>query len=133
VKLTTKSEYSILALIHLARQEKKGYIKIDEICDRYSIPQKYLEQLFTSMKNSHFINSKRGKEGGYRLAVPAENIKIADVVRLMDGALAPVESASKYFYSHSPIEQEKKILAVFREIRDFVSNKLEALKLSQLV
>ena len=133
MKLTTKSEYSILALIHLARQEEKGYIKIEEICARYSIPHKYLEQLFIALKNNHFIKSKRGAAGGYRLAQPAARIKIADVIRLMDGALAPVESASKYFYSHSPIEQEKKILAVFREIRDFVSHKLEALKLSQLV
>ncbi|HTY13529.1 MAG TPA: Rrf2 family transcriptional regulator [Candidatus Omnitrophota bacterium] len=133
MKLTTKSEYSILALVFLARRERSGYVKIEEICDKYDISHKYLEQLFIILKNNHFIKSKRGKDGGYCLARPSAGIKIADVIRLMDGALAPVESASKYFYAHSPVEKEKKVLAVFRDIRDYISDKMERLKLSQLV
>lgn len=133
MKLTTKSEYSILALIHLARHEKDGYVKVEDICAKYDMPKKYLEQLLIVLKNNHFIRTKRGKAGGICLARPASRIKIADVIRLMDGALAPVESVSTYFYSHSPLEKEKKVLNVFREIRDYIAAKMEKLRLSELI
>lgn len=133
MKLTTKSEYSILALIYLARHEREGYVKLEAICAKYDISKKYLDQLFIVLRNNRLIKSKRGKEGGFKLARPSNRIMIADIIRLMDGALAPVESVSKYFYSHSPVEKEKKILAVFQDIRDYISHKLEHLKLSELV
>ena len=67
------------------------------------------------------------------MAKPAQEITVAEIARIMDGALAPSESASKYFYSHTPLEKEKKIMDVLREIRDYISNRLENLKLSDLV
>lgn len=133
MKLTTKSEYSILALIYIARHQKKGFVKIEDICAKYDIPAKYLEQLFYVLKGNRYVQTKRGISGGYRLAKPSEKITIAEIVRLMDGALAPVESVSKYFYSHTKIEQEKKLIKVFREIRNFIANKLENLTLKDLV
>ena len=133
MKLTTKSEYSILALIYLARHEKDGFVKIEDICNKYPIPKKYLEQLFTILKQNRFIKTKRSKSGGYQLALPAQKIILADVIRLMDGALAPTEAVSKYFHSHTPLEKEKKIMVVFKEIRDYISRKLETLRLSDLV
>ncbi|WP_294880634.1 Rrf2 family transcriptional regulator, partial [Sulfurimonas sp. RIFOXYB12_FULL_35_9] len=57
-----------------------------------------------------FIKSRKGQEGGYALAKPSETITVAEIIRLMDGALAPVESVSKYFYAHSPIELCPKLL-----------------------
>lgn len=133
MKLTTKSEYSILALIYLARHGVKSYAKVEDICRAYDLSKKYLEQLFIVLKQNRFIRSKRSSTGGYMLARPANKIRIADVIRLMDGALAPVESVSKYFYSHTPLEKEKKIIGVFKEIRDYVAGKMEKLKLSDLV
>lgn len=133
MRLTTKSEYSLLALIHIARNEKKGFVKIGSICSKYKIPQKYLEQLLLTLKQNRFLKTKRGSVGGYKLALPAEKITIAQIIRMMDGALAPVESVSKYFYSHTPLEKEKKTLKVFKEIRDYIADKLENLKLADLI
>lgn len=133
MRLTTKSEYSLLALIHIARNEKKGFVKVGDICLKYKIPQKYLEQLLSILKQNRYLKTRRGAVGGYKLAVPAKEITVAQIIRTMDGALAPVESVSKYFYSHTPLEKEKKTLAVFREIRDYISDKLENLKLSDLI
>ncbi|OGW74719.1 MAG: Rrf2 family transcriptional regulator [Omnitrophica bacterium RBG_13_46_9] len=133
MKLTTKSEYSILALIYISRHEKEGFIKIEDICSKYDISKKYLEQLLLILKQSRYIKTKRGSSGGYRLAIPAAKINIAEIIRLMDGALAPTESVSTYFFSHTPLEKEKKIMGVFKEIRDYVSNRLEKLKLSDLI
>jgi Rrf2 family transcriptional regulator, cysteine metabolism repressor len=133
MKLTTKSEYSLLALIFIARKEKANYIKIEDICSTYDIPKKYLEQIFIILKQNRYIKTKRGARGGYKLAKPAQEITVAEIARIMDGALAPSESVSKYFYSHTPLEKEKKIMDVLREIRDYISNRLENLKLSDLV
>ncbi|MDP8248476.1 MAG: Rrf2 family transcriptional regulator [Candidatus Tritonobacter lacicola] len=133
MRLTTKSEYSLLALIYIARNEKKGFIKIEDICSEYDIPRKYLEQLMLILKNGRLLKAKTGARGGYRLAQPAGEVNVAAIIRLMDGALAPTESVSKYFFSHTPLEREEKIIDVLKEIRDYISNKLERLKLSDLV
>jgi len=133
VKLTTKSEYSILALLHIARHEKQGFVKIEQICSQHDIPKKYLEFLFLILRRSRYIRTKRGKSGGYRLARPASKITLAEIVRLMDGALAPTESVSKYFFSDTPLSEEKKVLKVFKEIRDYVSKKLESVTLADLL
>lgn len=133
MKLTTRSEYSILALIYMARNEKKDFIKIEEICSKHEIPEKYLVLLFSILRQNRYIKTRRGASGGYKLAKPASKISIAEIIRLMDGALAPTESVSKYFFSSTPLSGEKRIVKVFKEIRDYVAGKLEALKLSDLV
>ncbi|MBN3040253.1 MAG: Rrf2 family transcriptional regulator [Candidatus Omnitrophica bacterium] len=133
MKLTTKSEYSILALIYIARNQKDTFIKIEEICKEYELSKKYLEQLFFSLRQARFIKTKRGSSGGYRLARPAEKISLADIIRLMDGALAPTLSVSKYFFEHTPLEKEKKVMKVFAEMRNYISKKVEKLKISDLL
>ena len=133
MRLTTKSEYSLLALIYIARHEKEGFIKIENICMKYDISKKYLEQLFLILKRNRYIKTRRGASGGYRLAMPAKKISIAQIIRSMDGALAPTESVSMYFFSHTPLEKEKEIMKVLKEIRNYISNRLESLKLSDLV
>jgi len=133
MKLTTKSEYSISAMIHIARNEKKGFIKIEEICSKCDIPKKYLELLFSTLKQNRYIKTRRGTKGGYKLAKPASKISVAEIIRLMDGALAPTESVSRYFFSSTPLGKEKKIIKVFKEIRDYVSERLENLTLADLI
>lgn len=133
MKLTTKSEYSILALIYIARNESKGFIKIEEICSKCDIPKKYLELLLTILRQNRYIKTKRGASGGYKLAKPASQISVAEIIRLMDGALAATASVSKYFFSDTPLSKEKKLMKIFWEIRNFISERLEALKLSDLI
>jgi len=132
MRLTTKSEYSLLALIYIARNARKGYVKVEDICAEYGISKKYLEHLLMILRQSRFLKTKRGAGGGYALAMPASKISVAAVIRLMDGALAPTESVSMYFYSETPLMKEKKIMGVFKDIRDYAAKKLERLKLSHL-
>lgn len=133
MKLTTKSEYSILALIYMARNGKNGFMKIDEICSKCDIPKKYLELLFSILRQNRYVKTRRGTSGGYKLAKPASAISVAEIIRLMDGALAATESVSRYFFSDTPLAKEKKIIKVFKEIRDYISNRLEAVTLADLV
>ena len=69
----------------------------------------------------------------YKLTKPASQISIAEIIRLMDGALAATESVSKYFFTDTPLRQEKKLINIFKEIRDYISKKLENLTLADLV
>jgi len=125
MKLSVKSEYACLALIDLSEHYQKGLCKIAEIAERKKIPKKYLEQILLTLNRSGYVSSRKGAEGGYRLAKAPQKIALAEIIRLMDGAIAPVYSVSEYFYEHTPVERSEKLLGVFREIRDFVSQRLE--------
>lgn len=133
MKLTTKSEYACLALIDLAENYNKGFIKIKDIARRKQIPKKYLEQILMILNRTRYLKSERGLMGGYILTKPPEKISVAEIVRLMDGAIAPVKSVSKYFYSHTPIEKNKELLRLFKDIRDYTANKLEKTTFGDLV
>jgi Rrf2 family cysteine metabolism transcriptional repressor len=133
MKLTTKSEYSILALIYMARKGNGGFTKIEEICSSCDISKKYLELLLSILRQNRYIKTKRGTSGGYKLSKPASEISVAEIIRLMDGALASTDSVSKYFYSDTPLAKEPKIIDVFREIRDYISQRLEMLTFADLV
>jgi Rrf2 family cysteine metabolism transcriptional repressor len=133
VKLSKKSEYALLALVDLAEQWQAAPVKIEETAHRKNIPKKYLEQILLTLKTSRYVKSIRGANGGYQLAKPPREIFLAQIIRLIDGPLAPVESVSRYFYSHSPIEQVPKLLAVFQEIRDYMAQKLERISIADLI
>ena len=132
MKLTSRSEYALLALVYLARREPAEYVSVETIADAQKIPPKYLEQILLALKRSGHVKSVKGQHGGYRLAKPARAITLAEVIRLFDGALAPTESVSRYFYEPTPIEKEKSLVKAFREIRDFVARKLEHTTLADM-
>jgi Rrf2 family transcriptional regulator, cysteine metabolism repressor len=133
MKLSKKSEYACLALIDLSRNYENDYVKIVDIATRWSIPKKFLEQILLNLKTSGYVRSKKGSDGGYRLNKTPEQITLAEIIRLMDGALAPVESASKYFYENTPVEQSPKLISIFIDIRDYVSDRLEQTTFKDLI
>lgn len=125
MKLTSRSEYALLAMVYLTRHQGEGLISVQTIATAQAIPQKFLEQILLILKRARFLRSSKGKGGGFQLGRPPQSITLADIIRLFDGALAPTESVSKYFYESTPIEKEEKLLVVFREIRDFVADRME--------
>ncbi|OGV52693.1 MAG: Rrf2 family transcriptional regulator [Lentisphaerae bacterium GWF2_52_8] len=133
MKLTVRSEYALLALVHLARQTQDGYVTIEKIASKQGIPPKFLEQLMLILKRAKYVRSLKGHGGGYRLGKAPEEISIAEIIRLFDGALAPTESVSKYFYESTPIEKERRLVKLFREIRDQISNKLENTTIAEMI
>ena len=133
MKLTTRSEYALLALVYLARHPADEFISIDTIARAQGIPPKFLEQLMLALKRAHFLRSTKGQHGGYALAKTPNQISLAEVIRLFDGALAPTESVSENFYESTPIEKEKSLTAIFKDIRDYVSNKLETTTIADVM
>jgi Rrf2 family protein len=133
MKLTARSEYALLALLYLARNETGGYISVETIATAQKIPPKFLEQLMLALKRAHLLRSTKGQHGGYALAKSPGQITLAEVVRLFDGALAPTESVSENFYESTPIEKEQSLVKVFKDIRDYVSHKLETTTIGELL
>ena len=132
MKLTSRSEYALLALVHLARQDPAEYVTVQAIAEAQEIPPRFLEQILLALKRARYVRSLKGQHGGYQLARAPKEIHLAEIIRLIDGALAPTESVSQYFYESTPIEKEKKLLGVFRKIRDLVSNVLEKTTLADV-
>jgi Rrf2 family protein len=133
MKLSTRSEYALLALVDLAQHGRRGVVRIEDVAERQHIPRKYLERILLALRKGGYLKSRRGRSGGYELGKPANRISLAEVVRLMDGPIASVRSASKFFYAHTPIEQNKALTSLFREIRDIVARKMETTTVASLV
>ena len=133
MKLSLKSEYAILAVVDIAKNQSDGLVKTEDIAKRQQIPKLYLDQIMLSLKRAGIVHSRRGFRGGYSLARLPENIFISEVVRLMDGAIAPVSSVSKYFFNHTPIEKNQKMLSILQDIRDYVACKLEKTSFKELI
>jgi Rrf2 family protein len=132
MKLTSKCEYALLAMVYLARHREQGFIPVQTIAAAQDIPQKFLEQILLALKRARYLRSSKGKGGGFQLGREPSTISLAEVIRLIDGALAPTESVSQYFYEATPIEKEARLLAVFREVRDYVAEKMEKTTLADL-
>jgi Rrf2 family protein len=132
MKLTVKSEYAFLALLFLNRNSESGYMSVQTIAKAQGIPPKFLEQILLTLKRARYVSSVKGQKGGYKLLKPADKISLAEIIRLFDGALAPTESVSKYFYEPTPIEKEKDLLKVFSGIRNYISEKLEKTTLADV-
>lgn len=133
MKLSRKGEYACLAMLDLAEHYGKGYVKTADICQRKGIPKSYLEQILLILQRSRYVRSARGMEGGHQLTKPPSDINVAEIVRLIDGPLAPVDSASKYFYESTPIEKSPGFLNLFKEIRNYISTKLEQTSFADLL
>src|SRR5580700_7897520 len=88
MNISVKSEYALLAIFDLAMQSPGELVKIADIARRQKIPQKFLELILASLKQGGFVESRRGAEGGYRLARPADQITVGQVIQFVDGKAA---------------------------------------------
>ena len=94
MKITKKGEYALRALVDLALNYDKGMRQIQNIVRDEAIPVKFLEQILLTLKNAGLVQSKRGVGGGYFLGRAPDKISFAEVIRLIDGPLAPLECVS---------------------------------------
>jgi Rrf2 family transcriptional regulator, cysteine metabolism repressor len=91
MKLSTKGRYAVRAMLDLALQYGNGATLVRDISGRQEISDLYLEQLFNRLKTAELVRSSRGPRGGFTLNRPPEEIRIIDIVRVMEGSTAPVE------------------------------------------
>ena len=86
MNISVKGEYALHAVFDLALQPPGEPVRIADIARRQQIPQKFLELILAGLKQGGFVESRRGAEGGYLLAKPADSIIVGDVIRFMEGA-----------------------------------------------
>jgi Rrf2 family protein len=96
--LTKKGKYGLKAMVHLAGRTPGETTLVTDIADQNDIPKKFLDTILGELRNAGFVNSKKGKGGGYTLAKAAHEIRIGHIIRVLDGPLAPIQCASKSSY-----------------------------------
>jgi len=94
MKLSTKGQYAVQAMVDLAMQPAGQAVSLTDIAERQALPVSYLEQLFSKLKKADLVISTRGQSGGYALARPAQSISVSDVVRAVDETVKTTRCAS---------------------------------------
>lgn len=136
MKLSVRGEYALRALLVLAREFKEddSVLRIQEISDKQNIPKRFLEQILNDLKSAGIVESRRGVAGGYRLHRPPEKVTLAEVVRHIEGPLAPVSCVSEKFYEKCscPDETRCAIRSIMKETRDAIVGIMERVTLAEL-
>lgn len=125
MRLSTKGEYASRAMLELALHYSKGARRIREISSSQDIPKRFLEQILLLLKRAGFLRSHKGPKGGYFLARPPAEINVAEVIRVMDGPLAPIDCVSVTAREVCPKENSCGLRWLWKDVRDAVAEILE--------
>jgi Rrf2 family protein len=136
MKLSVRGEYALRALLVLAREYRDDdvVVRIQEISEKQNIPKRFLEQILNDLKSAGIVESKRGVAGGYRLRRAPGRVNLAEVVRHIEGPLAPVSCVSEKFYEKCscPNEERCAIRSIMKETRDAIVAIMERVTLAEL-
>jgi Rrf2 family protein len=137
MNLSKRSEYALRALIDLgiARELGRPMLLVAELASKEQLPIKFLEQILTQLRVAGYVETRRGKHGGYALAKPAARIKLGAVVRLLDGPLAPIACVSQTAYRRCtcPDEAHCGLRMLMLDVRNSITRILDRASLAQIV
>lgn len=135
MKLSKRGEYGLRALQDLAAHYDDNPVSNKELAERNNIPTKFLEQILLALKHGRIVNSQKGPQGGYCLARPPEQITLAEIIRLLDGALAPLPCVSLTAFEPCgcPDMETCGLRRVMKQVRDVVAEMMEKTTLADLV
>jgi Rrf2 family protein len=137
MRLSKRGEYALRALIDLgiAKELGRPLLQISELAEQENLPIKFLEQILVELKEAGYLESKRGKLGGYYLKKPMQNISLGNVLRLIDGPLAPIRCASQTAYERCscPDEEHCGLRMLMLDVRNAISNILDRYTLADTV
>lgn len=138
MRLSKRGEYGLRAMISLAETQKNsptGMVQIKEISAREQIPAKFLEQILLALKNAGLVQSKMGVGGGYYLARQPKEITLGQIVRTLDGPLAPIRCVSQMAYEPCgcPDEETCGLRMVMGDVRNAISNILDNTTLASVM
>ncbi len=137
MKLSKKGEYALRSLINLgiAAEMRRKLVQVSELAESEQLPVKFLEQILQALKEAGIVASERGKFGGYRLARPARKIFIGEVVRLIDGPLAPIGCVSQTAYEPCtcPDEAHCGLRMLMVDVRNAIADILDRYTLADVV
>ncbi len=125
--LSMKAKYALKALVVLVQNGNKQ-MQVKAIASEANVPYKFLEAILAELKNRNIVNSRRGATGGYTLAQDSRKIMAGDIIRMMDGPLAPIRCASMTAYQacdDCPSENDCSIHDVMKDVRAALSSVLD--------
>jgi Rrf2 family protein len=137
MKISKRGEYALRALIDLGIASEMGWpmLQISELATKEKLPVKFLEQIFAQLKTAGYVKSRRGKFGGYSLARPMKRIKFGEIIRLIDGPLAPIRCVSQTSYARCscPDENHCGLRILMFDVRNAISTILDRYTLADIV
>lgn len=135
--LTKKGEYALRAMIQLGLAKSLGKIvvPVSELAESNRLPLKFVERILLELREAGYIETQRGKMGGYAVAKPMEKIRMGELVRLIDGRLAPIACASETEYARCtcPDEDHCGLRMLMIDVRNAISNILDRYTLADVV
>jgi Rrf2 family protein len=133
MKISQKGLYALQAMMMLARRYNQGAIKIRDIAYEENLPEKFLELILLEMKNARMVESVRGAKGGYALRRSPDEIHLSEIIRLIDGPLAPFGDAEQLRVLIDKDPAHRALYKVFLEVRDAAAKILEHTTLADIV
>lgn len=132
MKLSTKGRYGLRAMVDIAQQQQGGPVAIHTIARRQNLSSRYLEQLLIPLKQAGLVKSLRGAQGGYVLGKSPEKISVGDIIRVLEGPIAPVDCVNEI----NPDECRRAEYCVTRKVwirlRDTINEVLDSYTLEDL-
>lgn len=135
MKLSTKGRYGARAMLDLALHfnENREPVCLSSIAERQKISEEYLEQIFSSLRKSGIVESVRGSQGGYKLGRPADKITVGDILRVLEGSLAPVECVVENKKPVCDRYDDCVLSDVWLKLRDAINETINSFTLKDLV
>ncbi|HEY4905034.1 MAG TPA: Rrf2 family transcriptional regulator [Candidatus Sulfotelmatobacter sp.] len=133
MKISQKGLYALQAMMMLARHHNQGAIKIRDIAYEENLPEKFLELILLELKNARIVESVRGAKGGYQLRRDPDDIHLSEIIRLIDGPLAPFGDAEQLRTLIDRDLPHRALYQVFLDVRDAAAKILEHTTLAQLI
>jgi Rrf2 family protein len=133
MKISQKGLYALQAMMMLARHHNQGAIKIRDIAYEENLPEKFLELILLELKNARIVESVRGAKGGYQLRRDPGEIQLSEIIRLIDGPLAPFADAEQLRTLIDRDIPHRALYRVFLDVRDAAAKILEHTTLAQLI
>src|ERR1035438_1370237 len=133
MKVSQKGLYALQALMMLTRRYQEGAIRIRDIAYEENLPEKFLELILLELKNARIVESARGAKGGYQLRRPPSEIRLSEIIRLIDGPLAPFGDAEQLRSLIDRDDNHRALYKLFLEVRDAAAKILEGTTLADLM
>jgi Rrf2 family cysteine metabolism transcriptional repressor len=133
MKISQKGLYALQAMMMLARRHNQGAIRIRDIAYEENLPEKFLELILLELKNARMVESVRGAKGGYALRRPPTEIRLAEIIRLIDGPLAPFADAEQLRSLIDKDQPHRALYQVFLDVRDAAAKILENTTLADIL
>ncbi len=133
MKLSTKGRYGVRAMFDLAQHNGQGPISLKSISERQGISEHYLEQLFSGLRKNGLVKSVRGAQGGYVLGREPEKIYVGDIIRVLEGPIAPVDCVAEEDPENCVKADFCVTRTIWEKVRDSIADVFDSITLADMI